>query len=332
MAVTPAAAASPTQAALRRVTARRSVWLAGLVLALVVLSSLAAPLWAEHVAATGPLTNHLTDYIEVDGEQVPVVAFDGVPIGPTWQGEFFLGADGNGRDVMVRLLYGGRTSLMIGVAATLLCLAFGVALGLLAGYYRGWVDSVIARGLDVLWAFPVIILGIALGVALALGGVDLGFVTIQGDSIWLTAGIIGLLNVVYVARPVRGAVLGLRERPFVEAARAEGAGDLRIVRREILPNLVPLLLALGPVILVQAIAIEAALSFLGAGVRQPQPSWGTMIASGLDQLISAPHLTLVPGAVLVATVLALTVIGDVVRDVLDPRGMPAAPGVKERRR
>lgn len=332
MSTSTAAAASPARAALRRIVQHRAALVAAVVLAVIVAASLAAPLWAHWAARTGPLTNHLTDYIEVDGQQVPVVAFDGVPIGPTWHGEFFLGADGNGRDVMVRLLYGGRTSLAIGVAATLLSVLIGGLLGLLAGYHRGWVDAAISRTLEVIWAFPVIVLGVALGVALALGGLNLGLFTISGSSIWLTAAIIGILNIVYVARPVRGAVLTLRERTFVEAARAEGASGLTIIRRELGPNLTPLALSLLPVILLQSIALEAALSFLGAGVRQPTPSWGTMIADGVEQLISAPHLTLVPGALLVTTVMALTVIGDAIAGTVDPHAAATAGTLRERER
>lgn len=314
------AAASPLSASVRAIRRSWTAKLALLVLGLVIASALAAPLWATHVAKTGPFTNHVADTVQVHGKSEEVVSFDGVPIGPTFQGRYFLGADGNGRDVMVRLLYGGRNSLFICAVATLFALFVGTVLALLAGYYRGWVDALISRAMDVLWALPVILLGISLGVATALGGLNLGFVTLSGDSLWLPALIIGVVNVVYIARPLRGAVLSLRERPFVEAARSQGAGSGRIMRREILPNLMTSVLVMGPIVVSQTVALEAALSFLGAGVQRPNPSWGTMISDGLDVLISAPHLTVVPGLVLVATVLSLNLIGDVVREALDPRG------------
>lgn len=323
-------AATPWRAAVRAVRRSKVALASVAVLVLIIGSALAAPLWAEHIAETGPFTTHLTDTIEKNGETINVVSLDGIPIGPQWQGQYFLGADGSGRDVMVRLLYGGRNSLFIALVATFLSLLIGTTLAVLAGFYRGWVDSVISRGLDVLWATPVILLGIALGVATALGGVNLGFVKIAGDSLWLPAGIIGVVNIVYVARPLRGAVLSLRERPFVEAARAQGSGSLRIMRREVLPNLLTTMLVLAPIVVSQTVAIEAALSFLGAGVQRPNPSWGTLINDGLDVLVSAPHLTVIPGAVLAATVLSLNLIGDVVREALDPRGVvtsgPEGPG------
>ena len=290
------------------------------VLAFVVISALAAPLWAHYIAHTGPYTNHLTDTVKVGGKEENVVSYSGIPIGPTFQGRYFLGADSNGRDVMVRLLYAGRTSLLIAVSATAITLFFGALLGILAGFYRGWVDQVISRVLDVLWAFPVILLGVALGVATAEGGLKLGFATIPSGSLILPAAIIGLVNVVYIARPIRGLVLSLRERAFIEAAVSQGASNVKIMRREVLPNLSTSLLVLAPIIVAQTVAFEAALSFLGAGVQAPTPSWGTMLNDGLDVLISAPHLTFAPGVMLVATVLSLNLIGDIVREALDPRG------------
>lgn len=324
-----AVAATPLRVALRAIRRSKIAMASVIVFAFILFASLAAPLWADHVANTGPFTNHLTDTIEQGGEQVNVVSYDGVPIGPTFQGQYFLGADGSGRDLMVRLLYGGRNSLFIAFVSMTFCLFVGALLGTMAGFFRGWVDSVISRGLDVLWATPVILLGIALGVATAQGGIKLGPLHIPGDSLWLPALIIGIVNVVYVARPIRGAVLSLRERPFVEAARSQGAGSGRIIRREIVPNIMTSLLVLGPIVVAQTVAYEAALSFLGAGVQRPNPSWGTLISDGTDVLTSAPHLTLIPGLVLAATVLSLNLVGDVVREALDPRGVVTtteAPG------
>jgi peptide/nickel transport system permease protein len=248
-----------------------------------------------------------------------VVALNGVPIGPTWQGRFFLGADPNGRDVMVRLLYGGRNSLLIGLTAAFMTTVLSIVLGVLAGFLRGRTDTGIRFLLDVMWSFPVVILGVALGVALALGGLKLGPITISGDSLAIPIFVIGLVYIPYMARPVRGQVLSLREKEFVEAARAQGAGPLRIMFGEVLPNLMSTILVFFTLLIANAILLEAALSFLGAGVRPPNPSWGTMIDEGVERIATAPHLAIVPGAMLVLTVLALNVFGDGVRDALDPR-------------
>src|SRR5262249_16851897 len=156
-----------------------------------------APLWSHGPADTGPNATHTTETIEVDGETREVVSREGKPIGPVWlgaDGRFFLGADGRlGRDEMVRLMYGGRTSLLVGVLAGLITVLLATALGLLSGYYRGWVDAVIARALDVVWAFPVTLLGAALGLALAVGGLRIGPLALSGDSIWIPILIIGVV-------------------------------------------------------------------------------------------------------------------------------------------
>jgi peptide/nickel transport system permease protein len=242
-----------------------------------------------------------------------------VPIGPTWHSEFLLGADGNGRDVAVRLLYGARNSLFIGIFASVLTTLLAVVLGTLAGYFRGIADAIISRALDVLWAFPVLLLGVALGVALATGGLNLGPIHIRNNSIWIPTLIIGVVNVVYLARPVRGQILSLREKEFVEAARASGAGNIRIMFSELMPNLLSTVLVFFPILVANAVLLEAALSFLGAGVQPPNPSWGTMISDGLNLIVSAPLLTIAPGIMLVLTVLALNIFGEGVRDALDPR-------------
>jgi peptide/nickel transport system permease protein len=280
---------------------------------------LAAPLWAEHVAHTTAEENHLSDKVIIDGHPTEVVDLLGKPIGPTWQGRFFLGADSNGRDIMVRLLYGGRNSLLIGIVAALGTIAAGLVVGLLAGYYRGRTDSVIRWVLDVIWAFPVILLGVALGTALALGGLALGPITIEGDSLAIPILVIAVIYIPYFARPVRGQTLALREREFVEAARAQGMGSTRIVFTEILPNVATTLVVFLPLLVANAILLEAALSFLGAGVQPPNASWGTMISEGQERITSAPHLAIVPGAMLVAAVLSLNVFGEGVRDALDPK-------------
>ena len=309
----------PWKLGLRRLRRNKVALFFGFLFVLLVAACLAAPLWSEHVAHTGPDENHLTDTIVVDGEETDVVALDGTPIGPTWQGEFFLGADKNGRDVMVRLLYGGRNSLVVGITAALMTTLLSIILGLLAGFLRGKVDVGIRGLLDVMWSFPAVILGVALGVALALGGLQLGPITISGDSLLIPIFVIGLVYVPYMARPVRGQVLSLREKEFVEAARAQGASPLRIMFGEVLPNLASTLLVFFTLLIANAILLEASLSFLGAGIRPPNPSWGTMIDEGVERISTAPHLTIVPGIMLVLTVLSLNVFGDGVRDALDPR-------------
>ena len=312
----------PWKLGLRRLRRNKVALLFGFLFVLLVASCIAAPVWADRVAKTTPTENHLSDIIKVDGKDKNVVGLDGVPIGPQWlkaDGKFFLGADRNGRDIMVRLLYGGRNSLMIGVVAAVMTTFLSILLGLVSGYFRGPTDTVIRALLDIMWSFPVIILGTALGVALALGGLQIGPIHIAGDSLLIPVLIIGLVYVPYMARPVRGQVLSLREKEFVEASRAQGAGPIRIMFTEILPNLSSTIVVFFTLLIANAILLESALSFLGAGVQAPNPSWGTMIDEGVDRIATAPHLTIVPGVMLVLTVLSLNVFGDGVRDALDPR-------------
>ena len=314
------AGASPWRLSLRRLRANRIALVFGALFIVLVALCLAAPLWANHVAHTDPYKNHLTDQIVIDGKKTDVVSLDGIPIGPTWQGEFFLGADTNGRDTAVRLLYGGRNSLLIGVAAALIMTVLSVVLGVLAGYFRGFTDTVISRTLDVIWAFPVILLGVAIGTALTVNrGLHLGPIDISAKSKLIPIMIIAVVYVPYMARPIRGQVLSLREKEFVEAARAQGAGHIRIMFSEVLPNLSSTVIVFFPLMVANAILLEAALGFLGVGVKEPEPSWGTMIGEGVDRILSGPHLAIVPGLMLVLTVLALNVFGDGMRDAFDPR-------------
>src|SRR5918992_3621233 len=315
----PPAGTGPWRLAARRLRRNKAALAFGALFVVIVLVCAAAPLWANEVAHTGPNTNHIADTIEIDGEEVQVVSFEGIPIGPTWDGRFFLGADRNGRDTMVRLLYGGRNSLIIGLTAALITTLLAILLGLLAGYFRGWVDGVISRILDIIWAYPVILLGVALGVALAVGGLQIGPITIEGNSLAIPIMIIAVVYVPYMARPIRGQVLSLREKEFVEAARAQGAGSLRIMVSEILPNLSSTVIVFFPLMVANAILLEAALGFLGVGVQPPEASWGTMIGDGVEHILSGPHLAIVPGVMLVLTVLALNVFGDGVRDAFDLR-------------
>ena len=271
----------------------RALAAAGVLLALVVMS-VAAPLWAKHVAHTGPQDSHITETVEVDGERVPVVGLDGQPIGPTWQGRFFLGADSGGRDVMVRLLYGGRNSLLIGIAAALATIALGIGLGLLSGYAGG------PRGRRHLRRD---------GRPLGLSGDPPGDIAgrrahrgrrsrprprgaLERTRSCFPCFVITIGAVPYVVRPIRAQVRSVREQEFVLAARAAGMGPARIMAREILPNVASTLIVLFPLIVGNAIQLEAALSFLGVGVQPPEPSWGTLIDEGGERLTTAPHLAL----------------------------------------
>jgi peptide/nickel transport system permease protein len=309
----------PWRLALRRLKRNKIALAFGGLFVVIVLLSLAAPLWADHVAHSDPFQNHLTEQIKIGGKLTDVVAPDGVPIGPTWHGRFFLGADGNGRDIAVRLLYGGRTSLLIGGGAAIGTIILSILFGTIAGFFRGWADTVISRALDILWAFPPLLLGLALGTALALGGLKIGPLEISGDSKLIPILIIAVVQVPYMARPLRGQVLALREKEFVEAARAQGAAPLQIMFSEILPNLVSTIVVFFPLMVANAIILEAALSFLGAGVRPPNPSWGTLLDDGISRIVTAPHQTIVPGLMLVLSVLSLNAFGDGVRDAFDPR-------------
>ena len=284
----------------------------------IVAASLAAPLWAHLVADTSPQETHATDKVDVGREVVPVVGRDGRPIGPTWDAHFFLGADAQGRDVMVRLLYGGRNSLLIGLVATLATVVLGMALGLVAGYAGGLLDDAISGVVNVMWAFPGILLGVALGAALQVGGIDAGPVHLAGGSVAIPVLVIAIGAVPYVARPIRAQVLTLREQEFVLAARAAGMRPGPIMFRELLPNVAPTLLVLFPLIVGNAIQLEAALSFLGVGVQPPEPSWGTLVDEGVARIRTAPFLALMPGALIALTVLMLNLLGNGVRRALDP--------------
>jgi len=309
----------PYRLGARRLRRNRVALAFGVLFVLIVVLCLLAPVYEHSFAHTGPNENHVTDTIQVGGKAVDVVSPEGIPTGPTWQGRFLLGADSNGRDVAVRLLYGGRNSLVIGLIATLLTMVLATILGTVAGFYRGLTDGIIARVLDIIWAYPAILLGIALGTSLALGGVNLGLFKLHGSSLLVPAFIIGIVYIPYVAKPIRGQVLSLREKEFVDAARVQGFGTVRIMVSEILPNLATTIIVFIPLILANAILLEAGLSYLGAGVQPPNPSWGTMISEGIRLLPGAIHLTFAPGIMLVLCVLGINVFGDGVRDALDPR-------------
>src|SRR5205807_6575085 len=176
------------------------------------------------------------------------VSVTGIPVGPTWTAKYFFGADRNGRDVAVRLLYGGRNSLEIGAVATLITMVLAMILGVLSGYFRGILDGVINRALDVVWAYPAVLLGVALGTVLAVGGIG----PLHGTSLLVPALVIGIVYIPYVAKPVRGQVLVLREREFIDAARQQGLSNARIMLTEVLPNLASTVIVFIPLIMANA--------------------------------------------------------------------------------
>jgi peptide/nickel transport system permease protein len=287
----------------------------GGVFLLVVVLCLLAPLYSHDVAHIGPNTENITGTIKVGNKTENIVSLIGIPIGPTWHSHFFLGADENGRDVAVRLLYGGRNSLEIGAVATLITMILGTLLGIVAGYFRGFADGIISRANDVIWAFPAVLLGITLGTVLAIRGIG----PLKGTTLMVPAIVIGFVYIPYVFKPVRAQVLTLREREFIDAARQQGLSHAQIMWSEILPNLSSTIVVFVPLMLANAILLEAGLTFLGAGVQPPNPSWGTMISEGIDNIPAAFHNVLVPGIMLLIAVMSVNIFGDGLRDALDPR-------------
>jgi peptide/nickel transport system permease protein len=217
-----------------------------------------------------------------------------------------LGTDKLGRDILSRTIYGSRVSLLVGVATVALSLSIGFALGALAGYFGGWLDQVLMRLVDILLAFPGILLAIAFTAVLGPGL----------DHVILALCLIGWTG---YARLVRGEILALREREFVHAARALGCAPGRVILRHLLPNLLPPLLIQATFGLAAAIVAEGSLSFLGLGVEPPTPSWGSMLNEGRQFLLVAPHLTTYPGLAIMITVVALNLVGDALQDRLNTR-------------
>ena len=325
----PIAGRSPWALALRRLRRNRIAFAALILFVLIVLSSFAAPLYAKHVAHVDPFENNVNGTTTVDGKEVPLMEQGGgvlklgeTPIGPTWDiHHYFLGADAQGRDVMARLLYGGRSSLEIGIGSALIACLIATVLALVAGFYSGLTDSLLSRLIDVIWAFPVYLLAICIATVLltAPNGLEVGPIHVVASSLWLPTLIIGFIYVPYVYRPVRGQVLSVAEKEFVEAAVAQGASNRRLIFSEILPNVITVVIVLMPLMIATTILTEAALSFLGVGVQPPGASWGTIISDGQNLLYTRPWVAIAPGIMIVLTVLALNVLGDGIRDALDPR-------------
>jgi peptide/nickel transport system permease protein len=239
----------------------------------------------------------------------------GNPTGPSR--DFLFGVDPVGSDVFARVLYGARVSLTVAIVGTGIALLFGTTLGILAGYYRGVIDTIISRTVDVFLAFPLLLLALGIGSACSLGNGCAGGLIQPGMT--TVMGVIVLVSWTYFARLARGQVLSLREKEFVEAARATGASDLAILWREILPNLLTPVLVYFTLVIPLNILLEAALSYLGVGINPPQASWGQMIAEATPVFDSAWWYFLFPGLALVLTVLAFNLLGEAIRDALDPR-------------
>jgi peptide/nickel transport system permease protein len=317
-------AAGPWRAALRKLAQNRTAMAAALVLVLIVLVCIAAPLYAKYVAHTDPFGSNLDGQIMLHGKSVPVMqpsptGLGMTPIGPTWRAQYVLGADNQGRDVAARLLYGGRNSLLIALGSTMICLVLAGLVGVVAGFSGGWVDTVLARALDVLWAFPVYMLAISLSVVLISHGLKLGPITINADSLLIPITIIGVVYVPYVARPIRGQVLSLARSDFVLASRCLGVARHRILLRDIVPNVTTTLIVFAPLMMALNMLTEAALSFLSIGVQPPAASWGTIILDGEGLLYTRPMVALAPGIAIMITVVMLNFLGDGVREAFDPR-------------
>jgi peptide/nickel transport system permease protein len=219
---------------------------------------------------------------------------------------FILGTDSLGRDIAVRLMYGGRLSLFISLVSVCIALAIGLLIGLIAGFFGGWVDSVLMRLTDIQLSIPVLLLAITI-------------VAVLGPNITNLIIVLGLTRWISWARVVRANVMQIKELEYIKAARAIGASSFVIIRRHILPNVITPIIIISSQMIGFFILMEAALSFLGLGVQPPDPSWGAMISDGRNYILVAPWSALAPGLALMVTVLAVNILGDGLRDILDPR-------------
>lgn len=286
---------SPFQLAWERLRRDKAAIVSMAVIIAIIIMALMAPLIAAWIGH-GPNQQ----FVDI-GENA-----NGGPVAPN--GTFWFGTDSSGRDLFVRIVYGARISLSVGVLATLISIALGVIFGLAAGYLGGLTDVVIARVIDIMLSVPFLVIAISVA-------------TIFHPSFWLVIFVVGILSFTYPARIVRGQVISLKEKEFVQAARALGAGPLRIMFVDLLPNVIAQVIVYGSLLIPAAIVVEATLSFLGVGIPPPTADWGQMIsdASGYYQYGYWWYL-LFPSLALLITTLAFNILGDSVRDALDPRG------------
>jgi peptide/nickel transport system permease protein len=285
---------SPLRLVLARLRTDRVALASVAVILLIVALAIAAPLIAG-------ITGHGPTDANVDGG----TDANGQPLPPGSAG-YLLGTDNLGRDILVRIAYGARISLLVGVLATAIATVVGVVIGLVAGYFGGWIDSILARLMDVVLSFPYVLFAIVL-------------VSVFGPSLPLTILVIAFFSFAAIGRIVRGQALSQREKEYVEAAHSLGAGNLRILFVDILPNLVAPVIVLATLLIPAAIIFEATLSFLGLGVVPPTPSWGNMLSDAEGVGFQAWWFYIFPMLFLLATTLAFNLLGDAVRDALDPR-------------
>jgi peptide/nickel transport system permease protein len=297
-------ARSPRQLFWRRFRSDRVALGSAVFIILLIVIALAAPLVVSILGLQGPDVNN-SNALDVFGSAT----------GPSGAHPF--GVDQLGRDVLSRVIYGSRVSLEVGIIGTAIAAVIGTVVGLLAGFYRGWVDTILSRTVDVFLAFPVLVLGLGIGAACGVRGCAGGLIQ---PGLGTVIFIIALSSFTYIARIVRGQVLSLREKEFIEAARSLGASNRRILFREILPNLVAPLIVYSSLLIPTNILLEAGLSYLGVGIRPPTPSWGQMISDASNVFNTAWWYMVFPGAALLLTVLAFNLVGDGLLDALNPRG------------
>jgi ABC-type dipeptide/oligopeptide/nickel transport system permease subunit len=301
-------ARSPRALFWRRFRADRVAFASGIFILFLIFVAIFAPVIVSVLGLPGPY------------EQNPnALNVFGSPTGPS--AAHPMGVDQLGRDIMSRVIYGTRVSLTVGIVSTAIAALFGTALGLAAGYYRGAVDTLVSRFVDVMLAYPVLVLGLGIGAACGVRGcLQVGGHMLIQPGMGTVIFIIVLADFAYIARIVRGQVLSLREKEFVEAARSLGASSNRIVYREILPNLLAPIIVYSTLLIPLNILFEAALSFLGVGIRPPTASWGQMISDASNDIQYAWWYMVFPGAALLLTVLAFNLVGDGLLDALNPRG------------
>ena len=261
---------------------------------------------------------------DADGNPLLNTRDGGIPIGGLGagiSGEHWLGVEPqNGRDIFSRLVYGTRVSLLVALGGTVLSVMIGTVIGMVAGYFRGWIDTLLSRLMDIMLSFPALLFIMALTPVIAdRGQAMFGIPDDNRLRMGVLMFVLGFFGWAYLARIVRGQTLSLREREFVEAARSLGAGPRYVIFKQILPNLIPTLLVYTTLLLPTNITAEAALSFLGVGIKEPTASWGRMISDASPWIESNPLYLFFPGMALFVTVLAFNLLGDSVRDALDPR-------------